>query len=716
MCALAVELDGAASRKPAERALKSKEPEHREAAARALVHLAGKDRPRVLAELLEHEKVRVRCAAVEAAGAAAAAESAAAGGDAAGGEGGGESGGRAGGEQGGEPGGTSGGKRVKPASKTGGDHDQGGEAATDATHLEVAAALIDALAGTDCPDVLARRIADARADLVRAVCAAPVDAPPPAHARAVRMLGRVAALERGAVAGADAVAALEELRPRADAAVRAAIADALGRIGTDAALELATGAARGDESARVRRAAFRAVARRRSVAESPELLALALDLAGDADAGLREDAAVALGAKIPASAGSTGKGEGGAGDTGGAAPANGPEAAVDALVGLLRDPAWEVAVVAAVSLGKTRAPDALAPLADLAGESEDWKMRGAAVVGLGHLYLKEAIPHVIAALEDEDPVVRRTALEVLVSIAGRRLDPDVDAWTAWWTENERRLVLFDPDEEAARRDRYGYERSAREIYAGLDVLVLESRGDHIQNVLAGLGIEHRLTTPGRVDEDAPHARAVFFSNCTGEVSAEDVDRLAWFVRAGGYLAGSCWALTETIGRAVPGVVAKLETRDEVLDDVPAAPCAPDSPYLEGVFPPDVTPVYALKGAHLIDVLDPERCEVLVDSPACHDRWGGGDLAVWFPAGHGVVLDSVNHFEEQGLARATWLKKPEERQAYAVDHLGLGYAELRATADERWWRKATEAAEEVQDLSVFRLISNFVRRKRIAGDG
>ena len=65
-------------------------------------------------------------------------------------------------------------------------------------------------------------------------------------------------------------------------------------------------------------------------------------------------------------------------------------------------------------------------------------------------------------------------------------------------------------------------------------------------------------------------------------------------------------------------------------------------------------------------------------------------------GHGVVLDSVNHFEEQGLARATWLKKPEERQTYAVDHLGLSYADLRAVRDERWWKKATESAEQVKD--------------------
>lgn len=295
------------------------------------------------------------------------------------------------------------------------------------------------------------------------------------------------------------------------------------------------------------------------------------------------------------------------------------------------------------------------------------------------------------------------------------MDPDRAEWAAWWKENEKRIVLIDPDVEQARRDKYGYERTAAEIYEGLDVLVFESRGDHIQNVLADLGVEHRITTSGRVAEGGPQPRCVFVANCTGEMNGEDVARLRWFVHTGGYLFGSCWAVHETIARVVPGAVDKLETRGEVLDDVPASACAV-SPYLEGVFGRDVVPIYALEGAHLIRVLDPERVEVLVDSPQCHDRWGGGNLAAWFRAGHGVVLDSVNHFDEQGLARATWLKKPEERQAYAVDHLGMTYEDLRAARDERWWKKTTESAEQVKDLSVFRLITNFVRQKRIAGDG
>jgi len=418
-------------------------------------------------------------------------------------------------------------------------------------------------------------------------------------------------------------------------------------------------------------------------------------LAGDADVRLREQAAVALGVK-------------------------GQPAVVAPLVAALADPSWEVACCAAVSLGKSRQPEALAPLIELRRTHPDWRLRGAAVVGMGHLYAKEAIPPIIAALEDEEGVVRRSAHEYLLSLAAEEPEPTVEAWTAWWQKTERFLQLYDPEERKARAEKFGYGISGKEeaaaLYRGMDVVVLLSRGDHIESVLDFLEVGYRTTEYGRTPEAELHARAVFVANCSGEIGVVDVGRLGWFVRVGGYFLGSCWALHETVERFYPGVVRKLPTMGEVLDDVTAAPCSPGSPYLRGVFDDGVRPRYALEGAHLIEVLEPEACEVLVDSPECADRWGGGDLAVWFPAGHGMILDSVNHFDEQGLTRATHLKKAEQRQAYAVDHLGLRYEELRQVRKEKFWSKNHQAAQKIRDLSVFRIISNFVRLKRVRGEG
>jgi len=393
--------------------------------------------------------------------------------------------------------------------------------------------------------------------------------------------------------------------------------------------------------------------------------------------------------------------------------------AVDALLAALEDSEWTVAVTAAVSLGMTRDARGVEALTALS-KHDDWKMRGAAVIGLQRSYEKAGVPPIIDALEDADSAVRKTAHQTLMRISKQSFPAEREPWLAWWEQVERAIQLYDPEEVEERRKKYGYggveDRETGSLFDGFDVIVLQSRGDHIENVLDKLGIAHRLTAASKVPEAELHPHAACVVNCSGEILPADAERIAWFVRTGGYLLGSCWSLTETIQRVYPGVARKLPTRGEVLDDVLAAPCAPDSPYLRGVFPDGVEPRYALEGAHLIQVLDRERCEVLVDSPECAATWGEGNLAIWFPAGHGIILDSVNHFEEQGLMRATFLKKKEERQAYAIDHMGLRYDELREITKEKFWNKNSQAAQEVLDLSVFRIVSNFVREKRIAADG
>jgi len=381
----------------------------------------------------------------------------------------------------------------------------------------------------------------------------------------------------------------------------------------------------------------------------------------------------------------------------------------------LAAPDWKCAACAAVSLGRTRAEGGVEPLRKLYQESEDWRLRGAAVVGLSHCLQKSGLPTLIEALGDAEPLVVRTAHHYLLSIArGEVLPAEVAAWREWWKANHERFVLEDPEELAARREKYGYVVPASKIYEGLDVVVLESRGDRIQDVLDAQGIGYRLTASSRIAADGLDAAGVFVANCTGEIEPDDVERLEWFVRCGGYLFGSCWALHETIERIAPGPVRKLETRDEVLDQVVATPWATSSPYLTGVFPEGVEPIYHLVGAHLIEVLEPERVEVLIDSPQALEDWGGGDLACWYRVGHGVILDSVNHFASQGFAEVSGLKSREDRMAYAVDHLGLSLAELRESREAKHWDSTTKAAEAVRDLSVFELVTNFVRLRRIEG--
>jgi len=472
-----------------------------------------------------------------------------------------------------------------------------------------------------------------------------------------------------------------------DETVRRAAVHALARIGKPEAYDRVAAIAAGDASARVRFHALRAAV----TLKGDGAQALLIDrLAKDVDASVREEAAATLGRREL------------------------PEA-VPALLEGLKDRQWEVCVACAVSLGRIRDARAMASLVQLLAD-KDWRRRGGAVVGLGWIRQKEAIPHLIEMTRDKEIVVGRTAVEFLRHVSGEKLDEATKSWREWWAKWGPNFSFRDRDAEAKDAKKYGYAVQPGKVYEDLDIVVLLTRagGDNIQDLLTMYGIEHRTIRAAGVQKCGLHPYALFVANCPGEIVDDDVAVIQFYVHAGGYLFASCWALTHTVQRCFPDVVRKYENRRQIVDDVLAERVPLESPFTEGVFTEGCQPLYTLEGAHLIEVLDPERFEVLIDSPDTANEWGEGNLAGWFTIGHGLILDSVNHFDHQGLVRAK-VGDEKERMAFAMDHLGYDYAELRALRDKNVFLKQPTAVRQTRDQTIFRFITTFVRQKRLADE-
>jgi HEAT repeat protein len=474
---------------------------------------------------------------------------------------------------------------------------------------------------------------------------------------------------------------------------RALAVRALGRIGTPVAIARATALAADDPAPRVRAQALRTVVTARGVADDATRRLVEKRLSQDADAVVREQAAVLLGAS---------------GKDGAPFPAP-----VAALEKALADPEWSVAVVAAVSLGKTRAPEAVEPLRRLTDPktTKDWRRRAAAVAGLGRVRAKAAVPALIAALSDKDPSVKRTAYESLRRFTTRNVPPSREEWQAWF-DHASPTLEFPNAEKAAREAKKGpFAETPAGAWEGLDVVVLQSRGDHAERLLDDQGVGYRLTRAAAGPASELHPSALFLSNCTGDLEAADVERLQWFVKVGGTIVGSCRALENTVMLVAPGAMRRLPTNAAVIDHVVVEPCAPQSPLLDGVLSASPQPVFVLWGSQVIDVLEPERVDVLADAPACAAHWGGGALLARFESGHGTVLQCANHFDHPGMEHVIGLKTPADRMAYALDHMGLSFADLRRFEKTKVWEDPTETLKQVKDLSVFRLLTNLVREER-----
>ena len=527
---------------------------------------------------------------------------------------------------------------------------------------------------------------------------APTAADPPAEPAAPPPARNAPALLEGEGPVGDPAEAVRALidtgMSHADPVARRAAAWALGRIGGDEALVACRTATGADKDELVRFHALRTIRRWKTARDEDAFQAFVNVLQYDKSWVVREEAAVALGVK-------------------------GLEGARETLLARVQgDQAWQVACAAAVSIGKTRDPKAVESLVPFLA-AKDWKVRGAAAAGIGWANQVESIPPLIPLLADAEPSVARTAWEFLKRLADKDLPMRPKDWEAWWAENGKNFQILDREKEVRDARKYGYALNDRDVYENLDVVVLKSRGDTIENLLGTLNIKHRLTKSASVKKDGLQPFGVFVSNCTGEVVADDHERICWSVHVGAALFGSCWAIEHTIGEEFGVTIRKFRGfAGEVLYQPRAEELPTESEYLNGVFPPLVRPLYELWGAHLIEVLDPERVEVLIDSPETAANFkGGGNLAAWFTAGHGVVMGSSAHFDRQKMSKLqnAWgveVKTDVQRRAFAVDHFGFSWERVRELDAKGVFAKQAEAEKEVTDLSAFRFLTNFVRRKRI----
>jgi HEAT repeat protein len=474
-----------------------------------------------------------------------------------------------------------------------------------------------------------------------------------------------------------------------DPSTRAASARALAQIGTPEALQTLRGLVADDESGRVRWVALDGLVESGRI-EDADVAAVVFDrLAHDDDVSVRERAAVALGHR-------------------------GLQGATAALVTAAGDEAWAVAVSALVSLGKTAADDALEPLTRWSTEPDDWRLRGAATVGLIQLATTDAFPALFACLDDERLEVRSTAVHHLREISGKQHAAASATWRAWWAAESGALAVRVPGRVVSERYSAFSRRAELKLREGVEVIVITGSADKIEDVLTAEEVEHRRANPAEVSEAGLQPGSVLVVACPGALEEHDLEVVEWSVHSGSHLVSSCVALGAAVEQLAPGVVRMRGAVSAAQGDVEAQVCAPGSPYLRGAFGTDGTSMVRVQNRNLIEVLDPERVESLLDSPTCADRWGAGNLAARFRLGHGAVLNTANHLNLDGLQLASHLKSPAERQAFAVDHMGMDYELLRESRGEAFWKSNTKASREIFDRSVMRLVHNIIVERGAEG--
>src|SRR5262249_33678147 len=133
-----------------------------------------------------------------------------------------------------------------------------------------------------------------------------------------------------------------------------------------------------------------------------------------------------------------------------------------------------------------------------------------------------------------------------------------------------------------------------------------------------------------------------------------------------------------------GFVRQLSNKGDALDLVAVDPCRDDD-VVAAVFKDGARPRFALVDAPMVDVVDPERVDVLLDSAECESMWDGGAILATWTIGHGRVVACASHLDAPGLAcqQAPAMKDAADRMGFALDSMDYGYADLRAIPADIW---------------------------------
>jgi hypothetical protein len=227
-------------------------------------------------------------------------------------------------------------------------------------------------------------------------------------------------------------------------------------------------------------------------------------------------------------------------------------------------------------------------------------------------------------------------------------------------------------EARMRRYRRGELMLIRKAGAA-DVIVVRGSYDRVQDVLRALKIKHVVIPPHLLPKIPLMSTQTLMINCPGRLSRAGVRKVRRFVRTGGYLVTTDWALT-LVQRALPGYITRggRNSKNDVV-----------SVHLHRGHGKGLLKHVAMKGqnprwwleasSYPIRILERKKVKVLISSKEMRKKYGHGAIAVLFRHDDGKVLHMTSHFYlQQAKLRS---KREKAKGSVFAKAAGLSKKEL-----------------------------------------
>jgi hypothetical protein len=234
------------------------------------------------------------------------------------------------------------------------------------------------------------------------------------------------------------------------------------------------------------------------------------------------------------------------------------------------------------------------------------------------------------------------------------------------------------------------------------IIIVAGVYDKIELVLDLINIPYVLIQPGDFDKINLRSDQILIINCPGEIT-EGLSKIKDFVKKGGFLFTTDWALLNVLEKIFPELVRYNEkptaddcVRVEVVDK--------SNKFLEGLFQGEADPIWWLESSsYPIEILDSEKVKVLVTSREMKEKYGEAPIVITFNFGDGgTVLHMTSHYYLQKSELRTKRHKSTAKE-YLVSEMGFSDKE----ADDIEELDGLSLGEAENAYSTTQFISNVI---------
>ncbi|UCD02073.1 MAG: hypothetical protein JSV23_03360 [Promethearchaeota archaeon] len=216
------------------------------------------------------------------------------------------------------------------------------------------------------------------------------------------------------------------------------------------------------------------------------------------------------------------------------------------------------------------------------------------------------------------------------------------------------------------------------------IVIVAGSYDKIELVLELIKIPYILIQPEEVDQIELNPKQILIINCPGNVYEDALPKIKEFVKKGGFLFTTDWALLNILEKIFPRYL-KYNQKPTADDCVRVEVLDKSNKFLEGLFNEDADPIWWLESSsYPIQILDRTQVKVLIVSKEMQEKYGEAPIVITFDYGDGTVLHMTSHYYLQRAELRTKRHKMSAKE-YAMKEIGL-------TADEA-------AMEELDGLSL-----------------